>query len=113
MKSLIEQAKGIFTRIHGGGFSWLSMLFVYIFITVSLIPIFLYLGVWGWVAIVGGGYPPLLPLLQDMRQFVGTIFSTQVIAGIMTFITLLVDDNHDGKPDVIEADIERKKGDKL
>ena len=109
----MTQLKLILQRFKASSMPALSMVFVYVFLAASLIPIVLYIGVWSWVAIWGRGEPPLLALLQDMRQFVGTMFSTQVIAGVMAFVTMLVDDDGDGKPDVIESDIEKKKGDKL
>lgn len=105
---MIKQLKILYEKIRSGTMPTLSMVFVYVFLAASLIPIGLYIGVWSWVAIWGKGEPPLLALLQDMRQFVGTMFSTQVVAGIMAFVTMLVDDDKDGKPDVIEKDIERK-----
>lgn len=107
---MLEKLKFVYARIKAGAIPALSMVFVYVFLAASLIPIGLYIGVWSWVAIWGRGEPPLLALLQDMRQFVGTMFSTQVVAGAMAFITMLVDDDNDGKPDVIEADIEKRKG---
>lgn len=106
---MINKIRYIYQRIKAGAMPAISMVFVYVFLATALIPIGLYIGVWSWVAIWGRGEPPLLLLLQDMRQFVGTIFSTQVIAGIMAFVTMLVDDDKDGKPDVIEADIEKRK----
>lgn len=108
---MISKLKFIYEKIRAGAMPALSMVFVYVFLAASLIPIGLYIGVWSWVAIWGRGEPPLLALLQDMRQFVGTMFSTQVVAGIMAFVTMLVDDDADGKPDVIEADIKQKGGD--
>lgn len=107
---MLATLKNIYGRIKAGKMPALSMLFVYLFLIASIIPIILYIGVWVWVAIIGEGQPPLLPLLQDMRQFVGTMFSTQVLAGILSFVTMLVDDNNNGKPDVVEADIEKRKG---
>lgn len=108
---MFKKFKVLYEKIKAGKMPALSMVFVYVFLAASLIPIALYIGVWSWVTIWGKGEPPLLMLLQDMRQFVGTMFSTQVVAGVMAFITMMVDNNHDGTPDAIEADIKKRKGD--
>lgn len=85
-----------------------SLAFLHFVLVVSFVPILLYIGVWAWIAIWGKGEPPLLALLQDLRLFVGTIFSTQVVAAVVAYGVALIDNNGDGEADEWENKAKEK-----
>lgn len=86
-----------------------SLAFLHFVLVVSFVPILLYIGVWAWIAIWGKGEPPLLELLQDLRLFVGTIFSTQVVAAVVAYGVALIDNNADGEADEWQEKAKEKK----
>lgn len=88
-----------------------SLAFLHFALVVSFAPILLYIGVWSWIAIWGQGEPPLLNLLQELRQFIATIFSPAVLAAVVSYGAALIDDNNDGQSDDWASKI--KKGDNM
>ncbi len=101
MNTIIEKAKSIYEQIKTADIYFRSLLFLKIVIGISFVPIILYIAFWLWVAL-GIGDKELLGLLQDMRQFVATVFSTQVVAGVLAYGVALIDKDKDGESDSFE-----------
>lgn len=104
---MITAIKNFIARIRTAKVRLHSLAFLYFVLAVSFLPVVLYIGVWLWV-VLGRGEPPLLNLLQDMRQFVGTVFSTQVVAGVLAYGAALIDDDGDGESDDMERKVKRE-----
>lgn len=103
-----DRAAALYTYIRTSRLRMRSLTFLYAVLTLSFVPVVLYIGVWTWIAIWGQGKPPLLALLQDLRLFVGTIFSTQVVAAVVAYGAALIDANGNGEADEWERRREKK-----
>lgn len=111
INDLKDKAVSLFHRLRTARFKIKSLVFLYAVLTLSFAPVVLYIGVWSWIAIWGQGEPPLLNLLQELRQFIATIFSPAVLAAVISYGAALIDDNNDGQSDDWASKI--KKGDNM
>ena len=104
MNNLITRAKTLYKQIKAAKINIRSLLFLKLVVGISFIPIILYIGFWLKIAL--GGDKELLGLLQDMRQFVATVFSTQVVAGVLAYGVALIDKDNEGESDNMELKAE-------
>ncbi len=103
---MLARIKGLYATIKGAHIDVGSLLFIKLVILASFIPVVLYIFVWSWMA-VGKGEPPLLKMLEEMRLFVGTVFSTQVVAAVLAYGVALVDKNDNGESDDLEGKVKK------
>lgn len=101
---MIKRIKELYEKVKGARIGVGSLLFIKSVILISFLPIVMYICVWAWMA-VGRGEPPLLKMLEEMRLFVGTIFSTQVVAGVLAYGVAIVDKNGNGESDDLEGKV--------
>ncbi len=103
---MLERIKEVYAAIKGARIGVGSLLFIKLVILTSFIPVILYITVWAWMAL-GKGEPPLLKMLEEMRLFVGTVFSTQVVAAVLAYGVALVDKNDNGESDDLEGKVKK------
>ena len=108
MSNLFNRVKALYAQIKAAKINIRSLLFLKLVVGISFIPIILYIAFWLWVAI-GFGNKELLGLLQDMRQFVATVFSTQVVAGVLAYGVALIDRDDDGESDDLQNKVKTKE----
>ena len=102
MGSLIKTGKEYFYKLKDAHFNIQSLQFVKFVITMSFIPIFIYLAVWLYAIYamhIGLQVQILVSLLTELRLFVSVIFSTQTVTGILAYGVALIDKDGDGESD--------------
>lgn len=110
---MLNQLKEIYNKIKEAHVDIRSLRFVKFVILLSFIPIGLYLGAWLYALYgysIGTNVTALIGILTELRQFVGVIFSTQVVSAVIAYGVALIDKDNDGESDELETKARDKQG---
>lgn len=106
-----DRTVDIYRRVRYARMRIRSLTFLYAVLTLSFVPVVLYISVWAWVAVWGQGKPPLLEMLQELRKFIETVFSPAVLAAVTAYGIALVDSDDDGQSDQWQSKSKEKRND--